>query len=95
MKASHRNILDQIVKIVREQEPTAKIYLYGSRVKGTAKQDSDWDLLILLQKNKIDYEEEKKITSPLYELEFDCGQVISPIIYCETEWNNRYKWTPI
>jgi uncharacterized protein len=87
-------ILNQIKKIVTEQEPRAKVYLYGSRSRGTAKNNSDWDLLILLNKDKISQEDEQKITYPLYDLEFDTGEVISPMIYSEKEWNTKYKITP-
>ena len=94
MKNAERKILNQIKKIVWEQEPKAKIYLYGSRSRGTATSESDWDLLILLNKNKISLEDEQKITYPLYDLEFDTGEVISPMIYSEEEWNTKYKITP-
>ena len=87
-------ILNQIKKIVTEQEPRAKIYLYGSRSRGTAKSNSDWDLLILLNKEKITPEDEQKIIDPLYDLEFDTGEVISPMIYSEKDWNTKYKITP-
>ncbi len=86
-------ILSQIKKIVLEQEPTAKIYLYGSRARGTAKSDSDWDLLILLDKNKINYNEEQKITNPLYDFELDSGEVISPMIYSKKDWFSKYPVT--
>lgn len=94
MKNADSKILNQIKKIVTEQEPRAKIYLYGSRSKGTATNTSDWDLLILLNKDKILPEDEQKIIYPLYELEFDTGEVISPMIYSEKEWNSKYKVTP-
>jgi uncharacterized protein len=54
-------ILSQIKKIVTEQEPKAKIYLYGSRSRGTAKSNSDWDLLILLNKDKISPKTNKEL----------------------------------
>ena len=95
MKNAKSNILKQIKKIVTEQEPEAKIYLFGSRSKGTAKRNSDWDLLILLNKDNITPEDEQKIAYPLYDLEFDTGEVISPMIYSEKEWNNKYKITPL
>ncbi len=88
------SILEKIKKIVQEKEPTAKIYLYGSRVRGTAASDSDWDLLILLDKDKITSDIEKSITYPLYDLEFDTGEVINPMVYSEKEWNTKYKITP-
>ncbi|HSV77083.1 MAG TPA: nucleotidyltransferase domain-containing protein [Bacteroidales bacterium] len=94
MKNADSKILNKIKKIVTEQEPRAKIYLYGSRSRGMAKNNSDWDLLILLNKDMVSPEDEQKITYPLYDLEFDTGEVISPIIYSEKEWNTKYKITP-
>jgi len=89
-----KNILKEIKRIVKEKEPSAKIYLYGSRSRGTASSDSDWDLLILIDKEKITYEIEKEITNPLYDLEFETGEVISPMVYSESEWNTKYRITP-
>ena len=94
MKTSKTEILNQIKRIVKEKEPSAKIYLYGSRSRGTAKDNSDWDLLILLNKDDISNEVEREISYPLYDLEFDTGEVISPMIYSEKEWNSKYKVTP-
>lgn len=94
MNSTEKNLLNQIKKIVKERDPSAKIYLFGSRAMGTARNDSDWDILILLNKDKILLEVEQAITSPLYDLEFDTGEVISPFIYSEKEWNTKYKVTP-
>ncbi|MFO7924744.1 MAG: nucleotidyltransferase domain-containing protein [Bacteroidales bacterium] len=94
MKNFEKKILTQIKEIVKERDPLAKIYLYGSRAKGTASSESDWDLIILLNKDKISLEDEQEITYPLYDLEFDIGEVISPLIYSEKEWNTKYKITP-
>ena len=65
------NILQRIKSIVFKSDPLAKVYLYGSRARGTMQPDSDWDLLILLNKDKITYDIEKDVTYPLYELEFE------------------------
>ena len=91
---NQQNVLDRIKRIVLERDPSAKVYLYGSRARGTMKPDSDWDLLILLNKDKITAEVEKSVTSPLYDLEFEIGEVISPMIYSETDWNTRHRVTP-
>lgn len=88
------NILKEIKRIIKEKDPSAKIYLYGSRVRGTARSESDWDILILLNKKRITLEIEESITYPLYDLEFDTGEIISPMIYSENEWNTKYKVTP-
>jgi predicted nucleotidyltransferase len=91
---SENEILKRIKLVVFQKEPDAKIYLYGSRARGTAKPDSDWDLLILLNKQNISDEEEKKITYPLFDLEFETGEVISPMVYSENEWITKYRVTP-
>jgi len=87
-------ILQRIKKTVLEKEPSAKIYLYGSRAKGTMKADSDWDLLILLNKDHITLETERAVTHPLYDLEFETGEVISPMVYSEKEWYGKHRVTP-
>lgn len=91
---NQQNILKRIKEIVLDREPSAKVYLYGSRARGTMNRDSDWDLLILLNKDKITSAIEKNVTYPLYDLEFEIGEVISPIVYSETEWNTKHRVTP-
>jgi hypothetical protein len=59
-----------------------------------AGKESDWDLLILLNRDIITPEIEQSITYPLYDLEFDTGELISPMVYSEREWNTRYRITP-
>ena len=91
---NQQNILDRIKRIVLDRDPSAKVYLYGSRARGTMRPDSDWDLLILLNKEKITADIEKNVTYPLYDLEFEIGEVISPMVYSETEWNTKHRVTP-
>jgi uncharacterized protein len=91
---NQQNVLDRIKKIVLDKDPSAKVYLYGSRARGTMKPDSDWDLLILLNKDKITTDVERNITYPLYDLELEIGEVISPMIYSEKEWNSKHSVTP-
>ena len=86
--------INRIKETVLSVEPKAKIILYGSRAKGTARSDSDWDVLILLAYQKITLEIEKKVVDPLYELELETGEVISPMVYAEQEWNTKYSITP-
>ena len=40
-------IVRSFVKEVRKKIPSSKIYLFGSRVNGNAKKDSDYDFLII------------------------------------------------
>jgi len=86
-----QDILNQIKNIILSKEPSAKVLLYGSRARGNERKDSDWDLLILVKQDKISYDYEKKITDSLYDLEFETGEIISPMIYSENEWNTKFN----
>jgi len=92
--SSREEILDRIRSSVLNIYPDAKIFLYGSRARETAGRDSDWDLLILLSMEKVGIDIEKEISYPLYDLEFEIGQIISPMIYSEIEWETKYQFTP-
>jgi predicted nucleotidyltransferase len=89
-----KDFLKEIKRLVIEKDSLAKVYLYGSRARGTSNQESDWDILILLNQDKITPDKENEITYPLYDLEFETGEVISPMVYSEKEWNTKYKITP-
>lgn len=55
---------------------------------------SDWDILILLDRESITPELEESVIYPLYDLEFDTGEIITPVVYTENEWFSKYKITP-
>lgn len=71
----------------------ASLWLYGSRARGTAKEDSDWDLLILLDKEKREITDFDAYSAPLMELGFENEQVVMPQIYTRKEWE-KCAFTP-
>jgi predicted nucleotidyltransferase len=87
-------ILEKIKQTIIKNAPQAKVYLYGSRATGNENKYSDWDILILLDTETISSKLEEKITYPLYDIEFETGEMISPKVYSEKEWFSKYKITP-
>ena len=67
--------------------------LYGSRARGDARPDSDWDILIILDKERLLPEDYDSISYPLRELGWDMGEQINPVMYTTKEWEMN-KITP-
>ena len=92
MRREH--IVSQIKEIVHSVCPSAITILYGSEARGDASVDSDIDLLILLDGDKLTLEQEEVITAPLYDLEVKTGVIISPLVTLKKRWESRPFKTP-
>lgn len=69
------------------------LWLYGSRAKGNAHPGSDWDLLILLKKEKQELADFDRYSYPLILFGANCGEVVSAQIYTQREWD-AMSFTP-
>ena len=87
-------IIEAIRETLKRVAPNAQAILYGSEARGDARHDSDVDLLILVEGDKMTLAREEAITLPLYELELKTGVSISPIVVLKKFWENRPFKTP-
>lgn len=90
----YKKILLKIKELVSIAEPSATIILYGSQARGQSNKQSDIDILILIDNDKITYSDEQRIKYPLYDLEFETGKIISPVVISRNDWETRHKITP-
>ena len=67
----------------------ASLWLYGSRARGDARPDSDYDLLILLDKNNLTPDDCSKYSYPLYYWGTGLNEEINAHIYTKKDWQ---KW---
>ncbi|MFO7790467.1 MAG: nucleotidyltransferase domain-containing protein [Bacteroidota bacterium] len=87
-------ILDLIKTNIKKTDPTATIILYGSYARGDHHKDSDIDLVVLVNKENLTRYDKKKIKYPLYDIEFDTGIIISPMVLSKKDWEKMHKKTP-
>lgn len=90
----NKKILLKIKQLVNLAEPSATIILFGSQARKQSNKQSDIDILILVDQDKLTYLEEQRIKYPLYDLEFETGKVISPVIFSRNDWETRHSITP-
>ena len=83
-------ILLRIKSSVKSTDPDTIVILYGSTVRGDFHNESDIDLLILLNKDKVNRRDEKRVKYPLYDIEFESGQIISPLVLSKKAWETRH-----
>ena len=79
--------LQAVKRSVLAVDPQAEVWLFGSRARGDARPDSDWDFLVLTPK-PVDRAYKHTLRDHLYELSFKSGRVIGTTIQNVIDWND-------
>jgi len=82
----NKQIFEEIQALKRQILPNERVILFGSRARGDAREDSDWDLLVLIDKEKKTQEDENKYAYPFDELGWNYGVAINSILYTNKQW---------
>ena len=84
----------RIKQNVHEVDPHAEVWLYGSRARGTASEDSDWDVLVLSPQNSLSTADESRFVDHMCDLIVETGEVVQLYAYGKDDWHQRHKITP-
>ena len=91
MQKEQEHTLAAIRECLAKNMPAGgKAILFGSQARGTARDDSDWDILIILDKEELLPSDYDNVTYPLTELGWELGKEINPVMYSAKEWQ-KYK----
>ena len=89
-----RQVIEKIKRMAHNALPEgSSLWLYGSRARGDQHEGSDWDLLILLDKERITEADMDNISYPIRELGWQIDEMINPIMFTEKEWESKH-FTP-
>lgn len=77
-------LIQAVKAIVLRFDPNAQVILYGSRARGDAQPDSDWDFLVLIEREKTQVID-RDIHDALLALELEVGEVLSVIVRTKSQ----------
>ena len=86
--AKEKALLSRCYDAIKKIYPNAKVILYGSRARGNADPESDYDLLILVE-NPTNLKEEDIFRQQLFPIEIETGCVLTVNVYSYRDWNSR------
>lgn len=91
----HKQLLKRIKSTILALEPDAEVYLYGSRARGDAEEDSDWDVLVLVS-GSVTAARKHQIWDALYDIEIATLTIVSATVKSRQEWqgNSILQATP-
>jgi predicted nucleotidyltransferase len=82
-----KNFLRQVCNAIERIDSSAEVILYGSRARGDADPESDYDLLILTE-GKVSLAREDDFRRELFPLELKTGAVITVILVSKKAWKS-------
>ena len=86
MSKHDKRILDEFTTRVRERLPDARIWAFGSRVRGNATWDSDFDICIVL--DHLDQKTDRWLRDVAWEVGFENERVITTILLDAEQFEN-------
>ncbi len=91
----HSDLVDELkASVHRLLGDKGSVMLFGSRARGDNREDSDWDLLVLLdRKGRADWKDYDEIGYPLSEFFWRHNQDVNTIIQTRDEWQGK-SFTP-
>lgn len=94
MRTEDRDIANRIKSNIHLQNPAAKVILFGSRARGDANNQSDWDILVVIDKPFLNRTEEKEYRNRIFGIELEIEQPISLFVVSQTDWDGKYMFSP-
>ena len=89
------DLLRRCKRAITEAAAGAEVILYGSRARGDAGEDSDYDLMVIVD-GTVDMALEEKIHEQIFPLELDSEAVLTLIVYNKQQWDSPlYRAIPL
>lgn len=88
-------LLKRCKSAIRQIVPDAEVILYGSRARRDAREDSDYDVIVVVN-GPVDMALEDRIGVSVYPLQLETGALITLIVYSREDWDSPlYRAMPL
>jgi len=85
LSAEDRVLLAETKKIIQGLLPTAEVLLYGSVARGTQGPDSDYDVLVLAER-ELSTREKDRVRCAIYDMMVTKDTLISTFFFAKDFW---------
>ena len=86
LSKNEMKILAACKSAIESIEATAEVVLYGSRARGDATDESDYDLLIISD-SQVTIEAEDRFRRALYDIQLETASVITVLMVNRDQWD--------
>lgn len=87
-------ITSKIKSFVLERDPEAEVYLFGSRARGTAGPESDWDFFIATSKEDRSILEDQ-LLDPVVDILLEHEELVQYITFSKERWESGASPSPV
>lgn len=93
MNRKVRKIAGSFKRLLDERIGESEVIVFGSQARGKAGPDSDLDICVIVEKRNKTVQD--RILDCAWEVGFENGVVIAPIIYSKGDWAGIMSRSPI
>jgi len=89
LSSQEQQALQELSSFIKAQWPQARVKVFGSKIKGTADEESDLDTLIALP-HAVTEDVRRQIIHRVFEINLAHGTNLSVLIVSQEEWEQGY-----
>ena len=95
MTDNEKIFLQSLKEIILKVDATADVILFGSRAREEAKQNSDWDILILTDRTQVTRLTEREYRDAIFDIQLESGEGVSAFVFSKKDWTQKHISTPL